>query len=252
MKSIIVTGGGSGIGRSICEILAKNNFTVQVLDMCLDSAYETASLIESKGGKAYPLKVDVTNFDEVNQAIQNIGEASQLFGLVNSAGIAHIGNIESTTSNDMDKLYQVNIKGAFYCSQAVIPFMKANNEGVIVNLASIAASVGIQDRFAYSMTKGAVLSMTYSIARDYIDFGIRCNSVSPARVHTPFVDNFIKNNYPNNQNEMFEKLSNSQPIKRMGTPKEVASMVNYLFSENAAFMTGTDFPVDGGFIKLNN
>lgn len=134
--------------------------------------------------------------------------------------------------------------------QAVIAGMKENG-GVILNMASIASSVGISDRFAYSMSKGAVLTMTYSIAKDYIAHGIRCNSISPARIHTPFVDGFIKANYPGNEKEMFENLSKTQPIGRMGKPDEVANLALYLCSDEASFITGTDFPIDGGFIKLN-
>ena len=133
---------------------------------------------------------------------------------------------------------------------AVIDKMKEKG-GVILNMASIASSVGISDRFAYSMSKGAVLTMTYSVAKDYINHNIRCNSISPARVHTPFVDGFIKKNYPGKEKEMFETLSKTQPIGRMGKPEEIANLALYLCSDEASFITGTDFPIDGGFIKLN-
>jgi NAD(P)-dependent dehydrogenase (short-subunit alcohol dehydrogenase family) len=119
-------------------------------------------------------------------------------------------------------------------------------------MASIASWVGIQDRFAYSTAKGAVMAMTLSVARDYIDEGIRCNSISPARVHTPFVDGFINKNYPGKEAEIFEKLSKSQPIGRMGQPDEIAALALYLCSDEAGFITGSDYPIDGGFIKLNN
>ena len=131
--------------------------------------------------------------------------------------------------------------------------MKNNkNGGVILNLASIAGSVGIYDRFGYSMTKGAVLSMTYSIAKDYIDHNIRCNSISPARVHTPFVDGFIRKNYPENKEMMFNNLSKSQPIGRMGKPQEIADLALFLCSDESSFITGSDYAIDGGFIKLNS
>ncbi|NNE76549.1 MAG: SDR family oxidoreductase, partial [Pricia sp.] len=157
---------------------------------------------------------------------------------------------ENTTTSDLDRLYEVNIKGIFNCMKASISSMKKNG-GVIINMASIASSVGINDRFAYSMTKGAVLTMTYSVAKDYIGYGIRCNSISPGRVHTPFVDGFISKNYPGKEKEMFEKLSKTQPIGRMVKPEEVANLALYLCSDEASFITGTDFPIDGGFIKLN-
>ena len=135
-------------------------------------------------------------------------------------------------------------------THAIVDF-KARGGGVIINMASIASSVGISDRFAYSMTKGAVLTMTYSVAKDYLQEGIRCNCISPARVHTPFVDNFIAKNYPGKEKETFAKLSATQPIGRMGKPQEVADMALFLASDEASFITGTDFPIDGGFIKLN-
>ena len=172
--------------------------------------------------------------------------------LVNNAGIAHIGTVETTEEADMDKIYSINIKGPYNCMHAVIPFMVNNGGGVIINMASIAATVGIPDRFAYSMSKGAIYSMTLQVARDYVADNIRCNSVSPARVHTPFVDGFIKKNYPGKEKEMFEKLSQTQPIGRMAKPEEIAAMVVYLSSDEASFVTGNDYVIDGGFVKLNN
>ena len=162
-----------------------------------------------------------------------------------------MGNLENTSEADLYRLYQVNIKGVYNCSKAAIAFMKQKG-GVILNLASIAASTGIADRFAYSMTKGAVRAMTYSIAKDYVSYGIRCNCISPARIHTPFVDGFIAKNYPGQEAEMFEKLSKTQPIGRMGTPEEVADFAAFLCSDKASFLTGTDYPIDGGFLTLNS
>ncbi|HEX9600932.1 MAG TPA: SDR family oxidoreductase, partial [Mariniflexile sp.] len=155
-----------------------------------------------------------------------------------------------TPEADLDRVYSVNVKGVYNCIFATIPHMKKNG-GVILNMASIASSVGLSDRFAYSMSKGAALTMTYSVAKDYLAYGIRCNCMSPARIHTPFVDGFLKNNYPGKEQEMFEKLSKTQPIGRMGLPQEVADLALYLCSDEASFITGTDFPIDGGFIKLN-
>ena len=172
--------------------------------------------------------------------------------LINNAGIAHIGNVVNTSDDDLTRVFNVNVKGAYNCMHACIPFMEEQGEGIIVNMASIAASVGITDRFAYSMSKGAILSMTLSVARDYVNKGIRCNCISPARVHTPFVDGFLNKHYPGKQEEMFAKLSASQPIGRMGQPDEVAALAFYLCTKQASFITGCDYPLDGGFIRINN
>jgi len=129
--------------------------------------------------------------------------------------------------------------------------MKNDGGGVIINMSSVAAELGIPDRFAYSMSKGAVSSMTLSVAKDYLSENIRCNALAPGRVHTPFVDNYIKKNYPGQEKEMFEKLSKTQPIGRMGKPEEVANLAVFLCSDEAGFITGTDYPIDGGFLRLN-
>src|SRR6202011_4771238 len=138
--------------------------------------------------------------------------------LVNNAGVSHIGTVESTTEHDFDRVFLVNVKGYFNCISAVIGRMKSAGGGVILNMASIAGSSGLPDRFAYSTSKGAVIAMTYSVARDYLHHKIRCNCISPARVHTPFVDGYLQKNYPGREQEMFEKLSRAQPIGRMGEP----------------------------------
>jgi NAD(P)-dependent dehydrogenase (short-subunit alcohol dehydrogenase family) len=182
--------------------------------------------------------------------VKSITDNASIAILINNAGIAHVGNIENTTEEDLDRLYKVNIKGVYNCTQAVINGMKSTG-GVILNMASIASTVGIFDRFAYSMTKGAVLTMTYSVAKDYVKYGIRCNCISPARIHTPFVDGFIKKNYPDNEAEMFEKLSKTQPLGRMGEPEEVANLALYLCSDEASFITGSNYALDGGFVTLN-
>ena len=202
------------------------------------------------GGSAVAHECNVAGQSEVKEKVSSIGEKQSIDILINNAGIAHIGNVEQTTEADMDRLYSVNIKGVYNCIHAVIPLMKERG-GVILNIASIASSVGIKDRFAYSMSKGAALTMMYSVAKDYLAYGIRCNSISPARIHTPFVDGYLKNNYPGAFEEKFKELSKTQPIGRMGKPEEVANLALYLCSNEASFITGTDFPIDGGFIRLN-
>jgi NAD(P)-dependent dehydrogenase (short-subunit alcohol dehydrogenase family) len=249
-KNVLITGGGSGIGRSISKIFAEQGAHVHILELNIDNATDTLTDIKKTGGLAEAYECNVANQSAVNNVVEGILKSGSIDILVNNAGIAHVGNIENTLELDMDKIYNVNIKGVYNCVRAVIPGMKKGG-GVILNMASIAGSVGISDRFAYSMSKGAVLTMTYSIAKDYITYGIRCNSISPARIHTPFVDGFIRANYPGNEKEMFKNLSKTQPIGRMGKPDEVANLALYLCSDEASFITGTDFPIDGGFIKLN-
>jgi NAD(P)-dependent dehydrogenase (short-subunit alcohol dehydrogenase family) len=224
---------------------------VHILELNPDNAKETIAEIEKENGKAFAHSCNVADQAQVSKVINEIAKISALDILVNNAGVAHVGNIENTSEEDLDRLYNINIKGVYNCMRAAIPHMKAKQKGIILNMASIASSVGLSDRFAYSMTKGAVMTMTYSVARDYIHDNIRCNCISPARVHTPFVDGFISKNYPGKEKEMFEKLSASQPIGRMGMPEEVANLALFLCSDEAAFITGTDYPIDGGFIKLN-
>ncbi|MGX1930964.1 SDR family NAD(P)-dependent oxidoreductase [Flagellimonas sp. 2504JD4-2] len=250
-KGVLITGGGSGIGKSLSWHFARQGAQVYILDHNFGNATDVAMDIQVSGLDAQAFQCDVSNQYEVKKTIEKISSVGDIDVLINNAGIAHIGDIEDTSEDDMDRLYQVNIKGVYNCTRAVIKNMKKRNSGVILNMASIASSVGISDRFAYSMTKGAVLTMTYSIAKDYINHGIRCNCISPARVHTPFVDGFISKNYPGKEKEMFRALSKTQPIGRMANPDEIASLAIFLCSNEASFITGSDFPIDGGFIKLN-
>lgn len=243
-KTAIVTGGASGIGLAIVNVFAANGAKVHVLEIEEDAKIESDHDIEIH-------QCDVSNHKQVHDVIGNIIEAEPLDILVNNAGIAHIGNIEQTTEKDLDRLYSVNIKGIYNCIQASISSLK-KTKGCILNMASVVSHVGIPDRFAYTMTKGAVLTMTYSVAKDYINDGVRCNSISPARVHTPFVDGYLAQNYPGQEQEMFEKLSKTQPIGRMAKPVEIANLALFLCSDKADFITGTDYPIDGGFININN
>jgi NAD(P)-dependent dehydrogenase (short-subunit alcohol dehydrogenase family) len=222
---------------------------VIVVDVNTDSAKGTIDEITANGNTAEALTLDVTNQAAVTTSFEKL---KSLDLLINCAGISHIGSATSTNETDFEKVFQVNVKGVYNCLQAGVNVMKKSGGGSIVNISSIAAKVGLSDRFAYSMSKGAVHAMTMSVAKDYIKDNIRCNSVSPGRVHTPFVDGFLKKNYPGQEAEMFEKLSKTQPIGRMGLPIEVAHQVLYLCSEEAAFITGSDFSIDGGFVTLNS
>jgi NAD(P)-dependent dehydrogenase (short-subunit alcohol dehydrogenase family) len=241
-KIAIITGGCSGIGKAVSELFAQQGAMVYQLD--INSETSTNQKIVFK-------KCDVSNQAEVRKVISEIANEHAINILVNNAGISHIGTVETTTEEDFDRLLKVNVKGVYNCIQATVPYMKEKG-GAILNLASIASLVGLPERFAYSMTKGAVGGMTLSVAKDYLHYNIRCNSISPARVHTPFVDNYLRKTYPGKEKEMFEQLSKTQPIGRMATAEEVASLALYLCSDEASFITGNDYPIDGGFVKLNN
>ncbi len=248
-KVAVVTGAGSGIGQAIAVTLAASGAKVAGFDLSLDALAETAGKVEAKGQQMLRVGCDVSSPESVAKAFVEVdAKFGRLDILVNNAGIAHVGNIEGTAVADMDRLYNVNVKGVFLCAKEAVARMLTTGGGSIVNVASIASLVGVADRFAYSMTKGAVLTMTYSLAIDYMKRGIRCNCVCPARVHTPFVDNFIQKNYPGQEPEMFKKLSEYQPIGRMGKPEEVAALVLFLCSDEAAFITGAAMPVDGGVL----
>jgi NAD(P)-dependent dehydrogenase (short-subunit alcohol dehydrogenase family) len=240
-KKVVITGGCSGIGKSIALTFLAQGAEIHVIDLKAPAEPLPADITLHVA--------DITNIDSVQAIAHQLGSIDIL---VNNAGIPQIGNLEKTSPSDFQHIFDVNVKGAYHCMYAFIPDMIQQKSGVILNMASVAASVGIPDRFGYSMTKGAIKSMTQSVAKDYIHQGIRCNCISPGRVHTPFVDGFIAKNYPNNQEEMFAKLSATQPIGRMAQPQEIAHLALYLCSDEAAFITGCDYPIDGGFIYLNN
>jgi NAD(P)-dependent dehydrogenase (short-subunit alcohol dehydrogenase family) len=248
-KIAVITGGGSGIGRGIAKVFASQGAFVHIVELNQDAGLAVCEEIEKNGGKAAVHACDVSDQEMLVSLFNSI---KHIDILVNNAGIAHVGKADTTSAADFDRIYNVNVKGAYNCLFAGIPLMKAQGGGVILNLASIAAIVGVADRFAYSMSKGAIYAMTLSVAKDYLADNIRCNSISPARVHTPFVDGFIAKNYPGKEAEMFEKLSKSQPIGRMANPDDIAALALYLCSDEASFITGNDYPIDGGYIKLNS
>lgn len=251
-KIVVVTGGGSGIGKAIATLFAQQGAIVFVFDRNVQAVKEVVEEVQSTGGKAFAVAVDVTDQRLVKDALASVAQqAGRIDILVNSAGISHIGSLDNTSEEDFEKVFQVNVKGVYNMMHGVIHQMKRQGGGIILNISSVASSTGIAERFAYSMSKGAVLSMTLSVAKDYINDNIRCNCISPARVHTSFVDNFLAKNYPGKEKEMFDKLSKTQPIGRMGKPEEVAALALYLCSDEASFVTGCDYPLDGGFTRLN-
>lgn len=250
-KAAVITGAASGIGQAIAQRFAQEGARVWLVDVDEARAKSAAREIVKCGGKAASHLCDVANQRSVRDLFRRFARENPIQILVNSAGISHVGKLESTSEAEFDRIFRVNVKGIYNCMYAAIEAMKANGGGVILNMASIAATAGLADRFAYSMSKGAVVSMTLSVARDYLAHKIRCNCISPARVHTAFVDGYLKQNYPGREQEMFRTLSQSQPIGRMGKPEEVAALALFLCSDEAAFITGTDYPIDGGFFNLH-
>ncbi|MFZ0084984.1 MAG: SDR family oxidoreductase [Candidatus Acidiferrales bacterium] len=250
-KTVVITGGGSGIGRAIALRFASSGATVRILDLNENHGEAVAREIISAGGQASAHVCDVTDQQQVAAKFSELFRLGRVHILVNNAGVSHVGTVESTTEADFDRIFRINVKGFYNCIHSCVAHLKNNGGGVILNMASIAGSAGLADRFAYSTSKGAVIAMTYSVARDYLPHHIRCNCISPARVHTPFVDNYLQKNYPGREQEMFEKLAHSQPIGRMAEPEEVASLALFLCSDEAAFITGVDYPVDGGFLNLH-
>ena len=250
-KSAVITGAGSGIGRAIALKFAANGAAVHLFDLNLPQAEAVASEIKSAGGKATPWLCDVSDQAQTLSTFQRLVVNERIHILINNAGISQIGNIENTSEADFDRILRVNVKGYYNCIHAAIGHMKTNGGGVILNMASVAGSAGLADRFGYSTSKGAVIAMTYSVAKDYVAHGIRCNCISPARVHTPFVDSYLSKNYPGHEQEMYQKLAATQPVGRMGEPEEVASLALYLCSDAAAFITGANYPIDGGFLNLH-
>ena len=255
-KTALITGGASGIGLAIAHAFAQAGAFVHILDLNADQAAQAADDINRARradglGQAMSYAVDVSDQAQTIAVINQIAERGPIHILVNNAGVSHIGTVETTSEADFDRIYRINVKGVYNCLYATIPHLKANGGGVILNMASVAATLGIAERFAYSMSKGAVLTMTLSIAKDYLKDNIRCNCISPARVHTPFVDGYLAKTYPGQEAEMFEKLSKTQPIGRMAKPDEIAALALYLCSDEAGFATGCDYPLDGGFTRLN-
>jgi NAD(P)-dependent dehydrogenase (short-subunit alcohol dehydrogenase family) len=248
-KSAIITGGASGIGLAISNMFHAQGATVHIFELNIGQAEEEASKM---GERAYAYAVDVTQQQQVREAVARVLEKGPIDILVNNAGIGHVGTAETTMEADFDRVMNVNVKGIYNCIHTVVPDMLRRSSGVILNMCSVVASVGIPDRFAYSTSKGAILAMTMSVAKDYVKTGIRCNCISPGRVHTPFVDGYLKKNYPGKEKEMYNKLAATQPIGRMAQPEEVARLALFLCSDEASFITGTDYPIDGGFIRINN
>jgi NAD(P)-dependent dehydrogenase (short-subunit alcohol dehydrogenase family) len=245
-KTAVVTGAGSGIGESIALLFAKSGARVVLVDVSTTAAEGVAAKIRAAGGDALVLACDVGDARSVESTFTTIDQrCDRIDILVNNAGIAHVGTVETTDEAAFERVMRVNVKGVYLCARAAVSRMRAKG-GVILNMASIASLMGLEDRFAYSASKGAVLTMTRSIAVDYMSANIRCNCICPARIHTPFVDKMVSEFHAGDEAAAFDKLAKSQPMGRMGTPDEVAGLALYLCSDEAAFITGQAFPIDGG------
>lgn len=249
-RRAVITGGASGIGLAIAKAFAREGAPVHILDLNAEGAKAAVEAIQAAGGAAEAHVCDVSDASSVRRTFDGIFASGAVQILVNNAGVAHVGTVASTNEEDFDRLMRINVRSVYLCTQAVVERMKAQGGGVILNMASIAAITGLPDRFAYSTTKGAVLAMTFSVARDYLTDKIRCNAISPARVHTPFVDGFVAKNYPGREKEMMEVLGRAQPIGRMAEPEEVANLAVWLCSDEASFITGQNYPLDGGYMNL--
>jgi NAD(P)-dependent dehydrogenase (short-subunit alcohol dehydrogenase family) len=247
-KTVVITGGASGIGLAMVKKFAAEYYGVFFIDTNQTEGEKVEKELKEKGYTVTFLNCNITQAAAVQAVFEVI--PGKINTLINNAGISHIGKVEDTSEADFERLFQVNVKGSFLCIQAALPKLKQEGGGSILNMASVAATIGIPDRFAYSMTKGAMLTMTLSIARDYVADGIRCNCISPGRVHTPFVDGFIAKTYPGQEKEMFEKLAATQPIGRMGSPEEIAELAYFISSDAGGFITGSNYNIDGGFMGL--
>lgn len=250
-KNALVTGAASGIGAEIARVLAFQGANVTIGDLNEDTGKATAQKLHDMAHNAQFARLDVTDEASVSQAVETASADGRLDILVNCAGIGFVGDILATKPADFDRLMNVNAKGVFLCCKEAVARMRTQERGgAIVNICSIAGKVALSERFAYAATKGAVLMMTRSIAADFVKNNIRCNCVCPARVHTPFVDAYLTKNYPGQEAEKLAELSAAQPIGRMGTTTEIAHLVLYLCSDEAAFTTGVAYDIDGGALAM--
>src|SRR6266496_4876014 len=245
-KITLVTGAGSGIGAAIAETFARAGAFVLVTDRDEKSGQSVAENIKTQDGSAEFLPLDVTSeVDCQRVAHAVVSTQGRLDILVNNAGIGHVGTILQTTGADLDRLYAVNVRGVFNVIQVFLPDMLKRKSGNIINLASIGGVVGVRDRVAYCTTKFAVAGLTRSMALDHAKDGVRVNCICPGRVETPFVAARLAE-YPDPDKARLE-MSATQALGRMGKPEEIAAAALYLASDESAFVTGTEFIIDGGF-----
>jgi 2-keto-3-deoxy-L-fuconate dehydrogenase len=249
-KIALVTGAGSGIGQEIATLFAEQGATVLVADIRFDAAEAVAMEILAQEGNAEALRLDVTDEKQVQNVFAQVGQKyGRLDILVNNAGIGHVGNILETSLEDWERVMAVNARGVFLCSKYAVTQMLAQKPqgGVLVNIASVAGMIAVDRRFSYGASKGAVISITRSIAMDFVGQGIRANAICPGTVHTPFVEGFLERNFADRKDEERQRLHARQPVGRMGRPDEIAHAALYLASDEASFVTGSALVIDGGW-----
>lgn len=251
-KTAVITGGATGIGYEMSLLFAQRGAQVFIADYNEVGAQAAAEKINALcgPGSAVAVACNVASASSVKAAFDRVAAEStngRLDILCNNAGIGHVGNITTTNEDDLNRVMAVNVNGVFLCAKEAVRLMTADDQGgVILNTGSCASICPIKDRVAYAASKGAVLTMTWSLATDHVHQGIRVNCICPGRIHTPFVDGFIKKNFPGKEEENFVRLSEYMPQGRMGTPGEVAALALYLVSDEARFVTGAVYPIDGG------
>lgn len=249
-KVAFVTGAGSGIGEQIARLFAQQGAHVILADIRQDAAERVAGEIKNAGGSARTQQLDVADEAQVKAAIQRVVvEEGRLDIIVNNAGISHVGNILETSLEDWESVMRVNARGVFLCAREAVRQMLAQAPagGTIINMASVAATIGLERRLPYSASKGAVLALTRSIAIDFVTQGIRCNAICPGTVHTPFVEGYLARNFAGHEDEVRQQLHARQPLGRMGRPDEIAYAALYLASDEASFVTGSALVIDGGW-----
>lgn len=243
-RHVLVTGGASGIGRATVKELVRAGAFVWIADINVTEAESLA--VETGSAKA--LHLDVTSSESIAAAVKHI---ARLDILVNNAGIGHVGSIEATEPDDFDRLMNVNVRAVYLVTRGFLPLLLraeivCGRPGSIVNIASVAGIVGIKQRFAYCTTKGAVIAMTRQLAVEFPKT-LRVNAICPGTVETPFVEGYLEKFHKHNKEETRAELRARQPIGRLGRPEEVASMVRYIASDEAAFISGSTFTIDGGW-----
>jgi NAD(P)-dependent dehydrogenase (short-subunit alcohol dehydrogenase family) len=246
-RHALVTGGASGIGEATAKELARAGAFVWIADINHPAAEALAAALPG----AQALALDVTIPSSISAAVARL---SRLDILVNNAGIGHVGSIETTEPEDFDRLLNVNVRAVYLVTRALMPLLLASqmdpenegHSGTIVNIASVSGLVGIKQRFAYCTSKGAVIAMTRQLAVEYPK-ALRVNAICPGTVETPFVEGYLEKFHAHNKEETRAELRGRQPIGRLGQPQEIASMVRYLASDEAAFVSGSLFTIDGGW-----